>query len=61
LIDQFHSTRQRVFIRKRGKIVAKLVPANDPDRNAEGVSQQILTDEYERTPAWPMNNKGLGI
>jgi len=31
LIDQVHSTRQPVFIRKRGKIVAKLVPENDPD------------------------------
>jgi antitoxin (DNA-binding transcriptional repressor) of toxin-antitoxin stability system len=31
LIDQVHSTRQPVFIRKRGKIVAKLVAENDPD------------------------------
>jgi hypothetical protein len=28
---------------------------------AERVSQQILTDEYERTSAWPTNNRGLGI
>jgi antitoxin (DNA-binding transcriptional repressor) of toxin-antitoxin stability system len=31
LIDQVHSTREPVLIRKRGKIVAKLLPENDPD------------------------------
>jgi antitoxin (DNA-binding transcriptional repressor) of toxin-antitoxin stability system len=31
LIDQVHSTREPVLIRKRGKIVAKLLSENDPD------------------------------
>ena len=31
LIDQVHSTREPVLIRKRGKIVAKLLPENDPE------------------------------
>jgi prevent-host-death family protein len=31
LIDEVQATGQPVLIRKRGKIVAKLMPENDPD------------------------------